>query len=324
MAELVSGDAQRREMALARLAVIGSRATTALVSVADDAAQRDDARVAAFEALEAIGDGRAITAAIAAVGGSGEPVAVAAVGVLGRLARDKDARATRALDQLAELALSSSAATVIRLAALTALEGQPERLLKPIYAALAKDPASKVVARVTRRQAGAVESLEALVAKGLPADPEVIAAVARDDGERAPLMALKRAIDAVRTRETQASDAATRQRWSVVRGVLHQHLASRGSRLALYDLREALEGATGPLPVGFLSAAAVIGDTACLTPLARAWVESGHDDRWWRDHVAEAFGAIVAREALTRRHPALKLILERWPSAGVLVATARR
>jgi hypothetical protein len=324
MAELVSGDAQRREMALARLAVIGSRATTALVSVADDAAQRDDARVAAFEALEAIGDGRAITAAVAAVGGSGEPVAVAAVGVLGRLARDKDARATRAFDQLAEIVLSSSAATVIRLAALTALEGQPERLLKPIYAALAKDPASKVVARVTRRQAGAVESLEALVAKGLPADPEVIAAVARDDGERAPLMALKRAIDAVRTRETQASDAATRQRWSVVRGVLHQHLASRGSRLALYDLREALEGATGPLPVGFLSAAAVIGDTSCRTPRARAWVESGPDDRWWRDHVAEAFGAIVAREALTRRHPALKLILERWPSAGVLVATARR
>ena len=35
-------------------------------------------------------------------------------------------------------------------------------------------------------------------------------------------------------------------------------------------------------------------------------------------------GAIVAREALTRRHPALKSILERWPSAGVLVATAKR
>ena len=324
MAELVSGDVQRREMALARLAVIGSRATTALVSVANDNAQRDEARVAAFEALEAIGDGRAITAAITAIGGSSEAVAAAAAGVLGRLAREKDARATRAFDQLAELALSSTAATVLRLAALTALEGQPERLLKPIYAALARDPASKVVARVTRRQAGAVESLETLVAKGLPADPDVLAAVARDDGERAPLMALKRAIEAVRARESQAPDAAARERWKVVRGVLHQHLASRGSRLALYDLREALEGATGPLPVGFLSAAAVIGDTSCLTPLARAWVESDHDDRWWRDHLAEAFGAIVAREALTRRHPALKSILERWPSAGVLVATAKR
>jgi hypothetical protein len=324
MAELVSGEAQRREMALARLAVIGSRATTPLVSVASDAAQPDETRVAAFEALEAIGDARAVSAAISALSGSSEAVAVAAVGVLGRLARDKDARATRAFDQLAALALSATAATVTRLAALTALEGQPERLLKPIYAALAKDPASKVVARVTRRQAGAVESLDTLVAKGLPSDPEVIAAVARDDGERAPLMVLKRAIDAVRAREAQASDAATRERWTVVRGVLHQHLAARGSRLALYDLRESLEGATGRLPVGFLSAAAAIGDTSCLTPLARAWVESGHDDRWWRDHLAEAFGAIVAREALTRRHPALKLILERWPSAGVLVATAKR
>jgi hypothetical protein len=76
--------------------------------------------------------------------------------------------------------------------------------------------------------------------------------------------------------------------------------------------------------VGFLSAAAVIGDFSCLMPLARAWVESDQDDRWWREHLAEAFGAIVAREALTRRHPALKLILERWPSTGVLVAAAKR
>jgi hypothetical protein len=323
-AELVSGDAQRREMALARLAVIGSRATTTLVNVASDASQDDDTRVAAFEALEAIGDGRALTAALSAVAGSSESVAVAATGVLGRLAREKDARATRAFDQLAALALSAATPTVVRLAALTALESQPERLLKPIHAALLKDPASKVVARVTRRQAGVLESLETLATKGLPADPEVVAAVARDDGERAPLMALKRALDAVRTRESQASDAAVRDQWMVVRGVLHQHLAARGSRLALYDLRETLERASGPLAVGFLSAAAVIGDASCLIALARAWAESQSADRWWRDHVAEAFGAIVTREGLTRRHPALKTVLERWPSAGVLVAAAKR
>jgi hypothetical protein len=322
--ELVSDDAQRREMALARFAVIGSRATTALVNIANDNAQGDDSRVAAFEALEAIGDGRALSAALTAVTAASESVAVAAVGLLGRLARDKDARATRAFDQLASLALSSGAPTVVRLAALTALEGQPEKLLKPIHAALAKDPASRVVARVTRRQAGVLESLEALVAKGLPTDPGLVAAVARDDGERAPLMALKRALDAVRERESKAADAASRSQWMVVRGVLHQHLAARGSRLALYDLRETLESASGPLPAGFLSAAAVIGDVSCLTLLARAWAESNSADRWWRDHVAEAFAAIVAREGLTRRHPTLKLVLERWPSAGVLVAAARR
>lgn len=323
-AELVSGDAQRREMALARLAVIGSRATTALMAIASDTGQQHGTRVAAFEALEAIGDGRALPAAVAAVREPIEPVSVAAAGLLGRLARDKDARATRAFDQLAALALSPGAPTVVRLAALAALEGQPDRLLKPIYTALAKDPASKVVARVTRRQSGAVDSLETMVAKGLPADPDIVAAVARDDGERAPLMALKRAVEGVRAIEAKTSDAGMRAKWTAARGVLHQHLAARGSRLALYDLRETLEGATSPLPVGFLSAAAVIGDSTCLTALARAWVESGQDDRWWRDHVAEAFGAIVKREALTRRHPALKSILERWPAAGVLVATARR
>jgi hypothetical protein len=324
IAELTSGEAHRREMALARLAVIGPRATTALVQVANDPAQGDDARVAAFEALEAGGDGRAISAAIAAVAGSSELVAFSALGVLGRIARDKDTRGTRAFEYLATLALSSEAATGIRLAALTALEGQPERLLKPVYAALAKDPASRVVARVTRRQAGAVESLATLVDTGLPSDPDIVAAVARDDGERAPMMTLKRAVEAVRTRQDRAADAALRGKWAVVRGLLHQHLAARGSRLALYDLREALESATGPLPVGFLSAAAVVGDVSCLVPLARSWVESAPDDRWWRDHVAEAFNAIVTREALTRRHQVFKLMLERWPSTGVLVAAAKR
>lgn len=324
IAELTSGEPQRRDMAVARLAVIGPRATTALVQVANDTTQGDDTRIASFEALEAIGDGRAIAAATAAITGSSEAVAASAVGVLGRLARDKDARGTRAFEHLASLALSAERATALRLAALTALEGQPERLLRPIYAALAKDPASKVVARVTRRQAGAVESLAALIDKGLPSDPDIVAAIARDDGEKAPLPVLKRAVDAVRARQERATEAAMREKWAIVRGLLHQHLASRGSRLAVYDLREALEAATGPLPVGFLSAAAVVGDVSCLTPVARAWVESAPDDRWWRDHLAEAFSAIVAREAITRRHQVLKLILERWPSAGVLVAAAKR
>jgi len=322
--ELTSGNTQRREMALARLAVIGPRAITPLVAVATNQEQRTDARVASFEALEAIGDGRALTPALAASGDPNEPVAAAAIGVLGRLARDQDAPATRAFDRLAALALSAEGPSALRLAALAALEGQPERLLKPVYAALTKDPASQVVARVTRRQAGAVEGLDALVAAGLPADPDVVAAVAREDGERAPLTTLKRAIEAVRARQERATSDAERGQWAVVRGVLHQHLAARGSRLALYDLREALERATAMLPVGFLSAAAAVGDTACLAPLARAWVESDPEERWWRDHLAEAFGAIVRRESLTRRHAVLKHILERWPSAGALVAMAKR
>jgi len=325
MEELVSGDAQRRDLAAARLAVIGTRATTALLTLASNAEAAPAARVAAIETLDAIGDTRAATLAhTLAVEPGDDALAVAAIDLLGQIAGGQDTRATKAFDRLAALVVSTEASTTRRLAALTALEGQPEALLKPLYKALAKDPASRVVARVTRRQAGAVESLEALVSQGLPGDPDVVAAVVRDDGDQTPVTVLKKAVDATRVHERAAVQPDVRARWSVVRGALHQHLAARNSRLALYDLRETLEQATGPLPVGFLSAASAIGDAACLTPLANAWVHAAEDDRWWREHLADAFGAIVKREALTRRHAALQKILTRWPSAGPLIAIARR
>lgn len=322
--ELTSGDSQRRALAGARLAVIGPRATTALLTVGADSTQAVAARVTALEALAAIGDGRAASLAHTLSTAPGDDaLAVAAIELLGQIARGKDARATRAFDRLASLVTSGEAATTRRLAGLTALEGQPEKLLQPLYEALSRDPASRVVARVTRRQTGAVESLDGLVAQGLPGDPDVVAAIVRDDGEKAALITLKKAVEATRMRERSAREA-DRPRWITVRGALHQHLAARNSRLALYDLRETLEQAGGPLPVGFLSAAAVIGDAACLAPLAQAWVTTPTDDRWWREHLADAFRSIVTREGLTRRHPALKKILEKWPGAGVLVAMARR
>lgn len=323
--EFVSGDAHRRDLASARLAVIGSRATTALLALATDAARPAIVRTTALETLQAIGDARAAALAhTLAVEPGDDSLAVAAIDLLGQIARGEDTRATRAFDRLAAIVTASDAPTTRRLASLTALEGQPEKLLRPLYESLARDPASKVVARATRRQAGAVESLDALVARGLPGDPDVIGAVVRDDGDATPLTTLKKAIEAIRVRERTASSGDERARWAVVRGAVHQLLAARNSRLGLYDLRETLEQAKGPLQVGFLSAAAVIGDTACLTPLADAWVHTPADDRWWREHLADAFRSIVTRERLTRRNAVLTKILAKWPAAGVLVAMARR
>jgi hypothetical protein len=323
--ELVSGDSHRRDLASARLAVIGSRATTALLGLATDATRDSRIRTTALETLQAIGDTRAATLAhTLAVEPGDDGLAVAAIDLLGQIARGHDSRATRAFDRLASIVVTPEAPTTRRLASLTALEGQPEKLLKPLYEALAKDPASRVVARVTRRQAGAVESLDALVARGMPVDADVAGAVVRDDGDKAPLTTLKKAVEAIRVRERAASSPDEQARWAIVRGAVHQLLAARNSRLALYDLRETLEQATGPLPVGFLSAAAVIGDTACLTPLADAWVHTPADDRWWREHLADAFRSIVTREGLTRRAAALQKILAKWPAAGVLVAMAKR
>jgi hypothetical protein len=320
--DLSSGDALRRETALARLAVIGSRAVTKLTALALDEAASRPARLAAIQALEAIGDARSLNLALRLAGRDDE-IGLAAIGVLGAVARLKEARATSAFDQLAALALDADAVENRRLAALAALDGVSERLLKRLYDALAADRNPRLRARATRHAAGATVPLEGLLVGSLPDAPGVVAAVVREEGESAKVTTLRRAIEAIRNRE-RAGPPDRQAEWTGVRGLAHQALAARGSRLALYDLRETLEHAGGPLPVGFLAAAAAIGDAACLEPLAAAWVRSAASDRWWRDHLAEAFRAIVARERLSRRHQTLRRILERWPSAGVLVAAARK
>ena len=89
--------------------------------------------------------------------------------------------------------------------------------------------------------------------------------------------------------------------WLALRGSVHQLLASRGSRIALYDLRETLERSSAPLPVSFLSALHTIGDRACLEPLAEAFAHAPEREAWWRQQLASAFQAIMAREKLTVR-----------------------
>ena len=108
---------------------------------------------------------------------------------------------------------------------------------------------------------------------------------------------------------------AVREQWRAVRGAVHQALAARNSRLALYDLRDSLL-ASDRLPIAFLAAIEEIGDATCLETLAAAYEASSRSsDTWLRQHLASAFRAIVQREALTRRHAALKRVLARWPDA---------
>jgi hypothetical protein len=135
---------------------------------------------------------------------------------------------------------------------------------------------------------------------------------------------LRRGIDAVRAREGEV-DAARRPAWLAVRGEVHRSLAARGSRMGVFDLRETFARAGGPLPVGFISAVSAVGDRSCHDALAAAWTTSAAEaERWWRDHLADAFRAIVERERLTRTAPELRRILERRPAAGPRVALARR
>ena len=92
---------------------------------------------------------------------------------------------------------------------------------------------------------------------------------------------------------------------------LHQALALRGSRVAVYDLRETMEQARGPLPPSFLAALHVVGDETCLEPLAAAWTASA--EAGWRHQVEAAFHAIVKREKISRRGALWKRLRARYP-----------
>jgi len=319
--ELSSPDELRRETAIARLRVIGARAVTRLLSLAADESAPVLARLSALTTLETIGDPRSCATARALAGGPDVRLAVAAIGVLGVLALGDDAQADRAFDRLTSLALDAAVDSDRRVAACRALEGLPDKVVAPILAALADSSAPAVQAHAARAQAGATQPIESLAERGLPSDPAVMAAIVRDEGGNARVTLLRDLIDRVRDRERTTKSAAVRARWMAARGLLHQQLAARNSRLAVYDLRETLTASSDPLPVGFLAAAAEVGDIGCLEPIAASWI-AATGDRWWRDHLAEAFAAIVKREKLTRRHATLKKILERWPQTGQLVATA--
>ena len=327
IAELHSDDALRRDTATARLSVIGGRAVTRLLALAGDADAAVHARLAALGALEAIGDARAFPVARTLAEGADVRLAVAAIGVLGVLAEANGASADKAFDKLTGLALDASIDSDRRVAACRALEGQPANVVKPILEALSHESAAPVQAHAARAKAGATEPIDSLETGELPTDPAVLIAIIREEGADARVTLLRSLIDRVREKERAIKSAANRDPWTAARGLLHQHLAARNSRLAVYDLRETLEAAAAatsaaPLPVGFLAAAAAVGDTACLEPLASCWIAAS-DDKWWRDHLAEAFAAIVKRDKITRKHPSIKKIFQKWPAAGQLIATAK-
>ncbi len=320
---LSSGEALQRDSAVARLTLIGRRAAPKLAALTTDSSTSGGTRAAALQALAAIGGPHALAAARASLDAAEDAVACEAVDILGAFARGNGREASRALDDLTGLALSAVAPTDRRLAAIAALKGLPDRLMQPVYDALARDRSPRIVAHIAGRRAGAISSLEEVAERALPDTPELLAALVRDDGEGTGVTVLRKLIDVVRQREA-ITTTDERGLWCSVRGQIHAVLASRGSRIAVYDLRETLEQTAGPLPIGFLSATAMVADAGCLEAIASAWMNASGADRWFRDHLTDVFRTIVARERITRDHATMQHILTRYPAAGVLVAEAPR
>jgi hypothetical protein len=311
IAALGGSDDVQREAAIARLAVIGPRAVEHLLGAYSIGTTRS--RTDIFRVLEAIAEPRALTLAREALNGSAAETSLAALGVLRALLATVDA-SKDALDTLVSTALDRQRGTDLRLAAFEALRDLPADIIQPIRASLASDGDLAV-----RQAAGGVpvrtDEWKAAVAGALPATADSLKNLTAAHQGAARLTELQRLVDHVRARERSESDAGVRAEWRAVRGLLHQALASRGSRLALYDLRDSLSD-HGRLPVTFLAALEEIGDASCIEPLADAYDASSRSaDLWWRGHLGGAFRAIVRREGLTRRHLVVKRALARWPEA---------
>jgi hypothetical protein len=313
IAALGGADEIRREAAVARLAVIGPRAVEHLLTRLPLSTSSTE-RSSILRVFERIMDPRALPIAREAASGGDEPVALAGVAVLRALLASRDA-ARDALDALVSIALDAARPADVRTAAFDAVRDLPRDVVEPVRARLAGDQNPVVRARAGGPAHAAGGGWRAAVAGELPAGADAMKALLSAEGPRATLTDLQHLIDHIRARELREGDPLQRAEWRAVRGALHQALAARGSRLALYDLRDSLFE-PGPLPVTFLSALEEIGDATCVDSLVAAYdAASPAADVWWREHLASAFRAIARREGLTRRHLVVKRALARWPEA---------
>jgi len=318
---LVRGDEMHREAAIARLAIIGSRAAERLLDAYASATERVS-RITILRALEAIGDPRGGRIAQQALREGGD-VGVAAAGVLrALLTSSRDATATESLDTLVAAALDRDQDQRVRAAALEALHEMPPDVRARVEAALQADPDHRV-RELSKSSSSDLARADAIwndaVEGRLPDDPGVLRDTLAARAAAAPLNALRKLIDAARVREREVP-VSQRGAWIALRGSLHHALALRGSRVALYDLRETLESgdkvAMATIPVSFLAAIQVLGDRTCLEPLAAAWERADPSAAHLRHQLASAFRAIARREKVTKGHAQMKRIAARWP--GIL------
>jgi hypothetical protein len=313
---LGTADDVKRESAIARLAVIGPRAIEHLLQ--DFPAATGRARAGILRAFEAAADPRALPAARSGLQDSSAAVQTAAIGAVRALLGSTRADVSSdALDALVAVALDRQRIAAVRIAAMDALKDLPADVRRPLEAKLAADPDPEVSARAGASATRAPrDSWRDAVAGNLPATPAALKKILAEARSSARLTELQHLVDHLRAREQREPEVAVREEWRALRGAVHQALAARNSRLALYDLRDSLMG-TERLPVAFLAALEEIGDETCLEPLAAAYDASSRSgDAWWREHVATAFRAIIQREGLTRRHASVKRTMARWPEAA--------
>jgi len=287
IADLHSQDSIRRDAAVARLRILGNRALPRLFDLVASH-ESTVVRALALDVIEGIDDVRVIDVAFEALRDGDIEIVIAALGVLRRWVAEETG--TRLLDAITAITVDRSRDARVRVAALAALSELPEHLMRPI-----------------RDQAPPPESAGPSLE-----DPVQVREWIQAYGAGATLNTLHELVTRTREREHAESSSRLRTEWLQARGRAHHALAKRDSVVALYDLREAFEGATSALPQSFLSTATAIGDASCLEPLARAWAASGKDLDW-KHQLSTTAAAIMRREKLTGRSAAIKKLRVNFP-----------
>ena len=206
-----------------------------------------------------------------------------------------------------------------RIAAVQVLRELDPDTVQPLLDRLREDPRPAVAAGL--RGGGSPTVVEigrhgrpAISLEGpLPDDPQTLRQQLSIEG--ADGAAARPAGPGAAAGEREATDAEGRTAWMTARAAAHLALASRGSRLALYDLRETLERSKDRCRSSSWRRSRESATPRASSAIAAAWVTAPADSEWWREHLVHAFRAIVVRERVTRRHAAMKKIARRWPDA---------
>ena len=324
--QLLAGhDAVAVEAAIARLAIIGRPALRQVVQRLAETDPTQQPRL--LRVLERIGDPGTLGVIRPLLTHAEPDVALAAVDAMGALLDARDTVvAAAALDALTGTLLDTSRDDAVRLRAFEAIGNAADRsmtydtdVVEPLREQLRRDASAAVRAAVSSPEGNAVaadvpsvDQLAAAANGDLTAAPEVLRQAIAAHGADAPLTVLHKVIERVRVREAAAA-ADDVDAWRVVRATTHLALAARGSRLAVYDLRESIEALGSQTPVGMLSALQQVGDASVLDAVADAW--TGSPDAWFRSQLVTIFRAIVAREKMTKRHATIKKIAARLPES---------
>jgi len=332
LGRLGSPSAAERDSAIAGLTLLGTRALLPLGAFLPTASPA--ARLAAVEVLERVEDRGALPAILQLVRDPDERVALRALEVAGErpdsrsievlgallsapgpLPRRKGAARALArleakglvggLEPLAERLLDDGEEPGLRVAILDGLlTREPPlapRTLRPLLKRLASSSEPELAARARSTAGEAIEDrlAEDLTSPGLTAEAaaRTTAALARRGAAAIP--ALLKALDRLGPLGGRTDAASLR-----ARGTLHEALAALGTRVALFDLREAIAAHPRAAMPSLLRAAARIGDASVVPALARAAAE----DAPLLDACAGTLAAILARERLRKTSAALKSV----------------